>query len=133
MNLRNEILSSLNFETLDKRVEQFLDKTISALEEQKVTITDYTKMILSMLVAQLVLYYKACDSALQSDKVSSEDAYKRKAKMPEISIMQKSHDQILHLLDKIALSPLSSAKIKKLNSTDGDETAQEYLDALING
>ena len=72
------------------------------------------------------------DNIFAKNEVSSEDSYKRKAKAPEISIMQKSHDQILNLLDKISLSPLSSAKIKKLTSNNDDESAQEYLDALIN-
>ena len=128
MDLKTEILSDFN--SLDHRVEKFIDKTIAALEGQKLEITDYTKMILSMLVTQLILYYKACDLVLDTDKVSSEDAYKRKAKAPEISIMQKCHDQILNLLDKISASPLSKAKIKKLNSGD-DSSAQEYLEALI--
>lgn len=129
MTLKTEILS--NFETVDRRVEKFLDRTINAVEEQKITVTDYTKMILIMLVSQLILYYKACDDVLKTPNVTSEDNYKRKAKMPEISIMQKTHDQILHLLDKITLSPLASAKVKKLNSGDSEQSAQEYLDSLI--
>ena len=130
MNLKTEILQ--DFPSVDKRVDKFLSKTINTLEEQHLEITDYTKMILTMLVTQLTLYYKACDSVFKIDDITSEDSYKRKSKMPEISIMQTANDKILNLLDKISASPLSKAKIKKLNSGSDDTSAQELLENLIN-
>lgn len=129
MKLQEEIIS--NFGNLDSRVESFLKKTITDINTKGIKVTDYTKMILELLVVQLVLYYKAFDEINEDTSVSSEDSYNRKAKSPAISIMQKANDQILVLLDKIALSPLSSAKVKKLNKNDEDD-AQELLEALIN-
>lgn len=128
MTLKTEILSS--FEDLDPRVVKFIDKTITAIEEQKIEVTDYTKMILNLLITQLVLYYKASDDILKIDTVTSEDSYKRKSKMPEISIMQKANDQILILLDKITLSPLSSAKVKKLNEREIISKEESSLNKL---
>lgn len=129
MKLQEEIIS--NFGNLDSRVESFLKKTITDINTKGIKVTDYTKMILELLVVQLVLYYKAFDEINEDTSVSSEDSYNRKAKSPAISIMQKANDQILVLLDKITLSPLSSAKVKKLNKNDEDD-AQELLEALIN-
>ena len=130
MTLKTEILSS--FETVDRRVEKFLDRTINAISEQKINITDYTKMILTMLVTQLILHFKAYDEVFKNNgTVTAEDSYKRASKAPAISVMQQTHDKILQLFDKITLSPLASAKVKKLNSNSDEQSAQEYLDALI--
>lgn len=130
MTLKTEILS--NFENVDKRVDKFIDKTISALTEQDTPINDYTKIILNLLVLQLILYYKACDQLVKDTDMTTTDAYKRRAKHPEITIIQKAHDQILNLLDKLTLSPLENAKVKKLKrSSDSDEDAKELLNKLI--
>ena len=132
--LRNEILEKMNVRTsLDPRVILFLDTTILALSGQDIKITDYTKLILCMLVTQLVLYYKACDELINSDdSIISEDKYKRRAQAPVIAIMQKANNQIISLLDKISLSPLEKAKVKKLNQkTDEAEEAKELLSSLM--
>lgn len=131
--LRNEILKNMNVTSADPRVIMFLDTTISALDSQSIKITDYTKLILGMLVTQLVLYYKACDALIQdNESITSEDKYKRRAQAPIISIMQKANDKIIGLLDKISLSPLEKAKVKKLNQkTDEQEDARELLSALM--
>ena len=83
-----------------------------------------------MLASQLVIYYKALDAIFGKDDVSTTDLYDRKAKAPEISILQKAHDQILALLDKLSLSPIVKAKLKKLNSSD-EATAEQLLNDLI--
>ena len=67
-----------------------------------------------MILSQLVLYFKSLDEINTEDQVSSTDSYSRKAKMPAISVMQKAHDQILVLLDKILASPTALAKVSKL-------------------
>jgi len=129
MTLKNQILSK--YDKVDDRVNSFLDKVISDLNAKKIAITDYTVLILNMLVAQLVLYFKAVDDVMNTENVTNSDAYNRKSKTPEIAVLQKSNDQILNLLDKISLSPLSAAKIKKLNKSD-DQDSSELLDKLIN-
>lgn len=129
MRLRDEIISG--FTDLDPRVIDYLDKVISDVNLNKSNTTEYTKIILGMLVVQLVLYYKAADEMMESNKVTSKDNYNRFAKSPVISVFNKANDQILILLDKIGLSPMQKAKIKKLNSSD-EADAKELLDDLIN-
>ena len=110
--LTKEILEQNNI--VDERVILFLDGVINELKTAGIPITDYAKLILNMLSAQLILYYKAQDEIFEDAKVSSEDSYKRKAKSPAISIMQTANDKIINLMDKIGLSPLTAAKISKL-------------------
>ena len=130
--LTTEIIESTKHKKIDDRVKDYLDKVISSLNQNNVEINDYTKLILLMIVNELMLYFKSVDAVYGNDEISSKDNYSRKAKMPEISIMQKSHDQILNLLDKLTLSPLESAKVKKLKrASDADTDAQELLDKLI--
>lgn len=128
--LTQETINSIN-KIEDERIISFIDKVVNDLNEKHIEISNYIKIILTMLVSQLVLYYKACDAIFSNNKVSTKDLYERNAKAPEIAVMQKSHDQILNLLDKITLSPMSSAKIKKLNQVDDEETAQAILNDLI--
>ena len=129
--LTKEVICSVNNKIEDIRITDFLDKVVNDLEEKQIEISNYVKIILTMLVSQLILYYKAADAIFGSTQVSSKDNYDRKAKAPEISVMQKSHDQILNLLDKISLSPLSAAKIKKLNQDDSEDTAEKLLSELV--
>lgn len=132
MKLLNEILDTFeDVQDIDDRAILFLGQTIKALDEQKIEVTEYIKTILIMLVAQLRLYYIATDAVFKSQEVSTEDNYKRQAKNPAISVMNKSHDKILELLDKISLSPLSSARIKKLNRGGDDDSAEELLNELV--
>ena len=130
-NLTKEVINRVN-EVTDQRVIDFIDAVTNDVKKKKIDQTEYLKCILSMLVVQLVLYFKAADQIFEGDKVSSKDVYERKAKAPEIAVMQKANDKILELMDKISLSPLSAAKVKKLTKNDDDVDAQELLDELIN-
>ena len=114
---------------VDARVETFMQNIAKDIDTQKKPYTQYTRMILTLMVSQLVLYYKALDE-MEANNVESQDSYKRKSKAPSIAIMQKANDQILHLMDKIGLSPLESAKIRKLNKSTDDESAEELLAEL---
>lgn len=129
MKLRDEIIK--NFNDLDPRVIEYLDKIISEVNLNKSNTSDYTRVILEMLVVQLILYYKSSDQMISDTKVTSVDDYKRAAKNPAISVMQKANDQILILLDKINLSPMQKAKMNKL-SKDDEVDAKELLEDLIN-
>ena len=127
--LTSEIINKI--QTVDdQRVIDFMDSITTDIKERKIKVTEYLKVILSMLVTQFVLYIKAVDQINKESKVSSTDDYKRAAKSPAISVAQKAHDKIVELLDRISLSPLSEAKIKKLNSND-EADAQKLLDDLI--
>lgn len=115
----------------DQRVIDFIDAVTNDVRDKKIAVTEYLKTILSMLVVQLTLYFKAVDQIYDAEKVSSKDVYDRKSKAPEISVLNKAHDKILELMDKISLSPLAEAKVKKLNKDD-DADAKDLLDDLIN-
>lgn len=116
MNLKQEVLQ--DYPNIDSRIENFLDRIVNELNTRNIASTNYTKIILSMLVVQLMVYYKSYDDMNSANNVSSKDAYNRTSKSPAISIMQTAHDKILNLMDKICLSPLSSAKVYKLQQND---------------
>lgn len=129
--LTQEIVALTKHKNIDDRVTDYVDKLISSLNQNEVEINDYTKLILMMIVNELILYFKATDAIYDNDEVSSTDNYDRKAKMPEISIMQKAHDQILTLMDKISASPLSRAKINKLKQNNNNELDAESAFELL--
>lgn len=127
-NIAKDILST--YGKVEQRVSDFLDSIATDIQNRDIEYTEYTKMILTLLVSQLVLYYKALDEIKKADSVETKDDYKRKAKAPSIAIMQKANDQILRLMDKIGLSPIESSKIKRLNS-NSEESATDLLATLI--
>ena len=120
-----------DYKNLDPRVVNYLKSVISEINTVNKHITEYTKAILVMLVPQLIIYFRALDSLEAEDGITNENKYYGKSKSPVIIILQKANDQILNLLDKIAISPLSAAKIKKLNSVDSDKLAEEAYEDLI--
>lgn len=113
---------------VDPRIESMLTCVMNSLNIDHNEY--YTKIILTMLVPQLLLYFRALDEINTSTKLSTSDAYARTAKSPEIQVLQKCNDQILNLLDKLCLSPMERAKIKRL-SKDENEDAKKLLDELI--
>lgn len=129
--LLNEIISE--YDKLDDRVVNYLQHVINEIKISEKNVSDYTKVILSMLVPQLIIYYRSLDDLNYNDELTNENKYYGKSKSPVILIMQKANDQILNLLDKISLSPLSRAKIKKLNSAEenDNESGEKILTALV--
>ena len=128
--LTSEIINKIQ-KVDDERVIDFMDNITTDIKNRKIAVTEYLKVILSMLVTQFVLYIKAVDQINKEEKVSSTDDYKRVAKSPAISVAEKAHDKIVELLDKISLSPLAEAKVKKLNKDD-DADAKDLLEDLMN-
>lgn len=123
--LLNDITANYK-EPLDARIIDFLTYVTSSLENE----TDYTKIILNMLVPQLIIYYKALDNMQAATDVTHNDDYNRKSKAPEISVMQKANDQILNLLDKLVLSPIEKAKFKRITKSDEDDPQNLLKDLL---
>ncbi len=128
MELRNIIYKG--YTNLDVRVTDFIDRIITEVEK-KGEVTEYDKSLLNMLVIQLVLYYKAIDEIVSNKNVTHEDNYDRKARNPEITVMNKANDEIILLLDKLAVAPYSQAKVAKLKRTDDGEKAKEILEDLL--
>lgn len=124
-----EIIDTNINNKIDSRIESMLDCVINSLDPNHKG--DYSKIILTMLVPQLILYFRALDEVNNNCKLSTKDDYSRTAKSPEIQVLQKCNDQILNLLDKLCLSPLEKSKLKRLNKNDEDD-AKDLLERLIN-
>lgn len=128
MKLLDEILK--NYTELDERVILYMERITNMVVLMNKNVSDYTKSILSMLVVQLIIYYKAVDDVI-STNVTHEDKYERKAKSPNIVVLQTANDKILNLLDKIGLSPLVQARINKLNQSENKELDAEDAFELL--
>ena len=127
--MKNQDIIETNLnDKIDSRIEELLDCVINSLEPSHKG--DYSKIILTMLVPQLILYFRALDEVNKTEKLSTKDDYSRTAKSPEIQILQKCNDQILNLLDKLCLSPMEKAKINRISKSE-TVTGAELLDALI--
>ena len=123
-----EIIDTNLDDKIDNRIEELLNCVINSLDPNHKG--DYSKIILTMLVPQLILYFRALDEVNKTNKLSTSDVYARTAKSPEIQVLQKCNDQILNLLDKLCLSPMDKAKINRINKSE-ETSAAELLEALI--
>lgn len=125
---KDNILS--NFSNYDERVVDNLALIIDELKNKKVPVNNYSLVIFQLLATQFAIYYKSLDVINGDGDISSEDSYKRKAKSPELAALQKSHQEIVHLLDSLAISPLSSAKVNKLNEREIISKEESSLNKL---
>ena len=121
-----------NYNDYDDRVKLFLSRVFEDVKKSNdEKLSNYFFCCLDLLAHQLSLYYLSVDAIEDAKKLSSEDAYKRVSKNPAVAIMAKAHQQILDIMEKLSLSPFQKAKLKRLNTTDDSESAQELLDNLI--
>lgn len=126
---KNNILKS--FDSYDIRVLDFLEYILDEIKAKQKDMNNYTLVILQLLATQLTIYFKAEDAVKSGVIEVSETKYGNVRKLkPEVTTLNQSHKEITHLLDKLGLSPLESAKIKKLKSTS--ENANESGEALLN-
>ena len=121
-----EVLSNIE---MDSRVKLILDHVTKSLGDK--AEDEYSKIILTLLAPQLILYFKSLDTITEDNSVSTQDNYKHKAKSPEVQVLQQANTQIITLLDKLCLAPFTKAKVKRLNS-NSNEDAEDLLKALLN-
>lgn len=122
-----------NYNDYDDRVKLFLSRVFEDVKKSNdEKLSNYFYCCLDLLANQLKLYYLGVDAIDEAKKISSEDNYKRVAKNPAIAVMSHAHQQILDIMEKLSLSPFQKAKLKRLNTTDDSESAQELLNNLIN-
>ena len=122
-----------NYNDYDERVKVFLSRVFEDVKKNNdEKLSNYFYCCMDLLANQLKLYYLGIDAIDEAKKISSEDNYKRVAKNPAIAVMSHAHQQILDILEKLSLSPFQKAKLKRLSNNDGDESAQELLENLIN-
>ena len=122
-----------NYADKDDRVKVFLSRVFEDVKKANdEKLSNYFYCCLDLLANQLSIYYLSVDALNVNKNLSSTDDYKRVSKNPAIAVMAKAHQQILDLLEKLSLSPFQKAKLKKLNATDDDESAEDLLENLIN-
>lgn len=127
----NESTIRQRYNKYDERVIEYLINISKSLKEQNVN-DEYYYCMFDLLVIQLHLYYSSCDQLMKLKDLTSEDNYKRLVKSPLIGVLQKCHSQILDIMQKLSISPIEKAKLKRLNTTDDNESAEELLNSLIN-
>lgn len=130
MKLTKDTISK-RYAKYDERIIDFLNNIYEDVREShKNNINNYFFVTFDLLANQLLLYYRALDAINKDASLSTEDSYKRQAKSPHIAILNHAHQEIMKILDDYGLSPFASAKIKRLNSIDDDESAEELLNEL---
>lgn len=117
------------YKDYDERVLIFMSRVYEDCIKNNDKLSNYFYCCLDLLATQLKLYFLASDIIDEQKKLSSEDSYKRISKDPSISVLNKSHEQILNILQRLSLSPFDQAKLKRLNSDD-DGSAEELLKSL---
>ena len=120
------------YENYDDRVLVFMSRVYEDCINNNDKLSNYFYCCLDLLATQLKLYFIASDIIDEQKKISSEDSYRRISKDPSISVLNKCHEQILNILAKLSLSPFEQAKLKRLNTADDNESAEELLNSLIN-
>ena len=127
----NESTIRQRYNKYDERVIEYLINISKSLKEQNVN-DEYYYCMFDLLVIQLHLYYSSCDQLIKLKDLTSEDNYKRLVKSPLIGVLHKCHSQILDIMQKLSISTIEKAKLKRRNTTDDDESAEELLNSLIN-
>jgi phage terminase small subunit len=126
--IKSDILE--NFKTYDDRVKNNLSLIIDELILKKTQVSSYLLIILELLATQYTIYYRALDAVNTSTDLTGNDSQKRKSKIPELSALQKAYTEIIRLLDKLALSPIEDARLKRLKEKSSEEEANEAYDEL---
>lgn len=128
---KKNILAS--FENYDQRTQDMMENIVKQLAKQEKEVNDYALVILQLVAVQFEIYFKALDDVIRDGIVNSTQVGDRTINQPkpQLEALQKSNTQITRLLDKIGISPLEAAKIKKLNKSDDGESGKELLNSLI--
>lgn len=113
----------------DDRVIEFLSRVFNDVKDNNETINNYFYCMFDLLANQLKLCYFALDTLDNEKKLASEDSYKRVAKSPSIQVLNKSHEQIINILQKFSLSPFDKAKLKRIQNGEDDD-AETLLESL---
>ena len=90
-----------HYDAYDDRVKLLLSRTFEDCKKNNEKLSNYFYTCLDLLAHQASLYYMAWDAIEADKKVSSEDNYKRAAKNPAIMVLNKAHQEILNILQKL--------------------------------
>ena len=117
----------------DDRIKIKLSRVYDEVEKNDPNnINNYFFNTLDLLCAQYEVFFLSYDALREAGKVNQDDRYHRQAKNVNITVMTRASKEILDIMDKLSISPVIKAKVKKLNKEDDSESAEELLNSLIN-
>jgi phage terminase small subunit len=112
----------------DKRVQEYMQNVIDCLKQDYGKIPTSWRVSLDLIADNYSIYLHALD-IINKEELFKQDNYGRTFKHPAFGIMNQAQSQLKDLLKSFALTPLSSAKMKKLETDDID--AEKYIEDLI--
>ena len=121
-----------HFSNVDERIKIKLSRVFDEVQKNNQNnINNYFYNALDLLCAQYEVFYLAYDAIKESGKINQDDKYNRTAKNINITVMTRASKEILDIMDKLSISPVVKAKVKKLQQKDDDEETKELLNELI--
>lgn len=120
------------FEDSDDRAIEFLSKIYEDLNDNNDNkISNYHLCMLDLLSVQLQLYFTACDQFKKLTDITTTDSYSRTAKSPILGVINKCHANIIDIMQKLSLSNIEIAKLKRIQSGDDDTSAESLYKSLV--
>lgn len=122
-----------HFSNVDDRIKIKLNRVYEEVESNNSNnINNYFYNALDLLCAQYEVFYLAYDALKEAGKINQDDKYNRTAKNINITVMTRASKEILDIMDKLSISPVIKAKVKKLNNDTEDESTEALINDLIN-
>lgn len=118
---KKNVLAS--FSKCDERTQDMLQNVVTQLLKQEKEPNDYALVILQMLAIQYDIFFRSYDALENTNLTTVAIVGEREIHQakPQLDMLQKAHTQIIKLLDKLAISPLEHAKVKKLNTAEEND------------
>lgn len=126
----NEIILKKRYQQYGDDTVEFLINAYNAVKELNNKTNDYYYCIFDLLATQVYLFFSTKNQLLGLKDLTTTDAYQRAAKSPIISVLNKSHSNIMDIMQKLSLGQMEQAKLKRLNNGGEDESAQDLLNKL---
>lgn len=126
----NEIILKKRYQQYGDDTVEFLINAYNAVKELNNKTNDYYYCIFDLLATQVYLFFSTKNQLLGLKDLTTTDAYQRAAKSPIISVLNKSHSNIMDIMQKLSLGQMEQAKLKRLNNCGEDESAQDLLNKL---
>lgn len=129
---KKNILAS--FAGYDQRTIDNLEIIIKEVSKQDKELSEYALVIFQLLAIQFDIYYKCYDELTKDDSMINRCQVGERTistPKPQLDMLQKANIQISRFLKDLGLSPLEKQKIKKLQSIDTEQQAEEAYDDLL--
>ena len=118
------------YKDYDKRVQEYMNNVIKCLEQDYGRIPESWRVSLDLIADNYSIYLEAMDN-IKKNGLLRKDNQGRTFKNQCVMIMNSAQMQLKDLLKSFAMTPISRAKMKKLESTEiyGED---DYIDNLCN-